>query len=337
MARRVWSAEELKYLREHVTDTETALAAHLGRSVSSVSNRRRRELQSPNHAPYDLSWSEGDEAYLRAHWDDKIPDLARVLGRTEQAVRGRRSLIRRRDGLPARRCERFQQDDLEFIRRNYESMTRTEIAETLGFTLTKVSRAVWQLGLFSMAKVPRRNPFEVGSRTLLARTCTQCGILKNAEQFLWKPRPDGDGYRTRASACRSCEASRRRTQYRRNPTPQMVTSRSWYSKVQSITVPRAYSKDEPWDQNQDAVIKDTSLPLLIAALRTGRSYASASGRASRLGVKRRKKLVDADKNWVVIFDRIGVERALELEAEGKIDPTGIPTEAEWDWNDEVAG
>ncbi len=90
---------------------------------------------------------------------------------------------------------------------------------------------------------------------------------------------------------------------------------------------------EPYSGEDDSHVRDVSKSLIQVAVEIGRTYSSVATRAQQLGINRRPN-PDQHKHWVVLIHRSSVEAALEMERQGLIDSRGVPTEDQWDWNDE---
>lgn len=89
MARgRLWSAEDLEWLRKNWERPDTELCEHLGRSLGTIRTKRRELglIGKPNERKSD--WSQEDLDYLAEVWGEKtIPQIANHLGRSINAVK----------------------------------------------------------------------------------------------------------------------------------------------------------------------------------------------------------------------------------------------------------
>lgn len=229
--------------------------------------------------------------------------------------------------------KRWSADEIEFIRANADTMTGPQIAEHLNRGYPATMAKAGKLGIhiratsrFSRERFLHVNgSIQIGSRRLIAKTCKGCGRLLSARRFAryqsgpmrgcWDPR------------CLSCVSSKN---YAVNREAAIADRGARLDKLQAYTKPLAFAAGTPWGDADLDLVRDTSKSILEVAVMAGRTYSSVRGKATKEGIQRRPN-PDQHKNWIVQLQRASVEAAFELEP---MDPTGIPREEDWDWDDQ---
>ena len=86
--RRLWSAEDLSWLKENWQLPDTELSEKLGRPVLSVRNKRYSLGLIGKDGCRKQDWSQEELDYIREVWGQKtIPEIAKKLGRSINAVK----------------------------------------------------------------------------------------------------------------------------------------------------------------------------------------------------------------------------------------------------------
>lgn len=87
MKRRVWTEDELNYLREHWQKTDIDLAKHFGRTVPTIRTKRRDLGLLGKKGQRKSDWSPEEEEQLRELWGLKtIPQISKIMERSHNAV-----------------------------------------------------------------------------------------------------------------------------------------------------------------------------------------------------------------------------------------------------------
>ena len=87
-ARRLWSDEELAWLKENWQLPDTELSEKLGRPVLSIRNKRYSLGLTGKDGCRKADWSKEELDYIREVWGQKtIPEIAKKLGRSINAVK----------------------------------------------------------------------------------------------------------------------------------------------------------------------------------------------------------------------------------------------------------
>lgn len=139
-------------------------------------------------------------------------------------------------------------------------------------------------------RVPSRgpnSPFSAGTRTLLARTCTQCGELADGDSF-----PVISGVGARRKACHNCvNAKKKRDREERGigvPAPRPPEA------LQT-------SKYQRWAAWEDTYLRDNVevMGYEAIAIALGRSLNSVYTRRGILGLARVRKSHRVEKPWKI--------------------------------------
>lgn len=283
------------------------------------------------------AWTDEEDDYLRANrgsmtWVEIAEQLERSAGGVAQ--RGRKlGLIT----VPKEQKE-WTSEEVEFIRTSVATLTYSEIAERLGRTRCSVAGKANLVGIKSphgsdtgQRLLHPSGRVQVGSRTLIAKTCTKCGRLLPARRYSRRKDKPREGYYQ--PACRSC--CMRSNVTRSDKDKHNQRANALRDKVDTYTRGLAFNKGEPWSGEDLAVVRDTSKSLIGVAVELRRTYGAVAAKAQELGVNRRPN-PDQHRNWVVALDHAAADRSLAVEMAGLVDPTGIPREDDWDWTDEQA-
>lgn len=331
-----WSAREDRILRQNEGSFATAIAPLVpGKSAIAVALRMKKlgiKCPSSRVMPRRVL----KPTSQRRGWLNISDSYRRKLearGITREAYEAGDSLVGT-TGPPRAKPRRYTDEEIQFISSHYPMLSARQIGERIGRRKESVETILKKLGIRINTSFSR-DPLQMGARVLVAKSCADCGYCKPASEFALEnkgPRRDPCW----SKRCVPCRAKKDNKQRRAKYTPETAArAKVWHDKVQALTEKRAINHGKPWSFDDDQAVKEADSPKLLVALKIGRTYNAVSDRSWYLGVRRNNDRINrrCEERWVVIFDRVGVTRALELEAAGKIDSNGIPTEADWDWND----
>ena len=139
-------------------------------------------------------------------------------------------------------------------------------------------------------------------RTLVARTCTGCGLLLDARWF--GPRREA-GRRGTMTRCKKCQVSSSKAEtqaaYREaNRGRWAVASAESKRRFQDATKPSAVNNRKEWTSRDLETLADPDLSLYEKALTLGRTYSAVTARAHLIGARSRTALGDPTRQeWVI--------------------------------------
>lgn len=140
----------------------------------------------------------------------------------------------------------------------------------------------------------RKAPQYVGRRILLASTCKECGVLRDAKWFI---RNEEGFYSFVCRVCRNSNNSR--VGKIRTDDSKSQTRRSQKS-LQERTLDLANRSGDPWTEADFQTLSDPDLTIIQKALLLRRTYAATSVKAGLQGYKSRIGLGDPDRNeWII--------------------------------------
>lgn len=226
------------------------------------------------------TWSDEEYGLLS---DDSASnrELSEMLGRSIGSVAAKRRALR--SGWAPVRPEPWSEDEDDLIRKTWH-LTAREVATRLGRGYHAVTTRRSFLGQREgvTAYGGHKKAHTVGRRSLLAKTCPQCGLLLAAHWFgldnrkLWRV------------ACVRCQPKRERDT--RTPTrSQKDAARAFAKKLQAASLPGAERAREPWLDSDHEVLRDPDLTVIEKAIRLGRTYygtarvCATSGYHSKVG------------------------------------------------------
>jgi len=180
------------------------------------------------------------------------------------------------------------------------------------------------------------NPFVIASRTVVAKTCLECGELMPGEKYS-KGRNG-----TAVSYCRYCYIKRMRVlqekhpeRYSKRPGAQTKATAKFKRKMQQLTAPTATRNGYPYLESDYEILADPSLTILGKALRIQRSWVATASACGTRGFKSRGPVAakSADHSWSI--DNPNADRIDEITASLKQEfaTAGVPFPA-WDWDEE---
>lgn len=222
--------------------------------------------------------------------------------------------------------KKWEAEEIRFLHNSVGRVPAGLVAEYLGRSLNSVYGKYQKLGLEGMPKsfaVNSRhgqNPFSVGPRILIAKSCKSCGRLLPARRYTRSASGRWD------SDCKSCHYGRYK-EYS-SPSDERAKRRELQKKKQTQSV--SSRTGCRWVDSELEVLKDTNKNLYQVAFEVSRSYSAVSAKATKLKIQRSFN-PDQGKMWVVSLSASAVENAPAILQD--IDPAGIPTESDWEWSD----
>lgn len=134
---------------------------------------------------------------------------------------------------------------------------------------------------------------QIGSRTLIAKTCTRCGEFLSADWFS-PARDRSGGYSYRRSWCRKCNSVR--------GGASTVRDRPDVVRRQSETAAAAERSHMEYTQADFKVLADTNLSIAMKAAALGRSYFAITKAMNRLGISNPQTRLDDEvfETWVIL-------------------------------------
>lgn len=212
------------------------------------------------------AWTDADIGYLLDTLDRSSADVARDLGRTQLAVRLMRRQIR--DGYSRQRPAAWSEDDDAFLR-GVPHFSSVQIARHLGRSVYAVRNRRQRIGAKGR-QWTECSPGFVGGRTLLAKTCTVCGLLLNASWFHAGGR---GGWNSRCVACVPKEdASTQAARNARTYQKRLEQSRRGSARAQELSLSTAHRSGQPWLEADHKVLADPDLTVLEKAITLERSF-----------------------------------------------------------------
>ena len=243
---------------------------------------------SPNMQP----WTDEDLGFVQ---DSEWPAwrIAEELGRTPQAVRSMRHKLRH--GWSPKRALPTEWTKAEdaFLFAN-QSMTASEAAKHIDRTYEAILHRRKTLKAAGNDVRMGRNfsPFYHGGRSVLAKTCPDCGYLLQASWF----RASNGAFR---SKCTRCAFSKYQQPSGEN-IGSIERSRQWVEKVQAITLSHATNNGNPWTEADLKILADPDLNLVQKSFLLKRSYHATQGAASKHGFLSQPSLGDPERDqWII--------------------------------------
>jgi len=150
--RRNWTREEEAYLEENYGKIPTSeIGEKLNRSMRSVQEKAKQlDLESDLRGP-GRRWKKDELDFLKEEYENLgAAKIGRKLNRSKASVQGKaRSLGLRTDVAGGGSAERWDSDEVEYLRENYSDTPVKEIAEKLGRSRDSVYGKARSLGLRS--------------------------------------------------------------------------------------------------------------------------------------------------------------------------------------------
>jgi len=199
-------------------------------------------------------------------------EAAAIMGIHWRQVSYMRTCIRRGKTATWARLWREEEDEIILSMRHAST---DQIAEVL----TTRTRSAIASRRIQIDPDPSRNnntfnPFVVGSRPLVAKSCVSCGLVLAGSKFGWL-----SGQKAWASSCKSCLAAKQREYAKRTGQDTGPASRA----RQAISLPHATRHGQVWTDKDMAILADPNLTILEKALLVNRTYYATTTAVARYG------------------------------------------------------
>jgi hypothetical protein len=177
-------------------------------------------------------------------------------------------------------------DEIAFIASTMDRYA-SDVADELGKTRSAVQQARRRLRLAgrvgeTCVDPKRPQPYEVGRRTLLAKTCIDCGLLWGGGEFA----NAGHAY---GPTCRRCRNRRRRRAREGAGISHAVRAAALEAVTESLAsseVPYRSRSGQPWTGPEIDLLARRDLTTPAIAAQIGRSWQAVAAACKRYGVKR---------------------------------------------------
>lgn len=268
------------------------------------------------------AWTDEEMGYVLSTLDRPRQEVAEQIGRSTQTISCMRLKVRR--GW-VRSLESWTLAENEILREHAGALSAKGLVKLLpGRSQQSIESQKHKLRIKTGPAV-RNNPRAVGSRTLIARTCTVCGLLLPASWFSIKKRNGG-----RLSQCRKCSPAQK---YANGTTVKTRrNSREYADKAQALTLETATRKGLEYTESDHAIMSDPTNTALSKALAMNRTYAATATALSANGYKSARALGDTlTDQWLI--DNPNADRVDEITArltKPELVSAGMPA---WDWDD----
>jgi hypothetical protein len=132
-----------------------------------------------------------------------------------------------------------------------------------------------------------------GNRTLLAKTCNNCGLFLGAEWFY----KTSKGYATRCARCVTDDVVRRQKELGRSPSHHRT------NQVASLATAEATGSE--WTDEEHQILADATLSVVEKALKLRRTYYATQTAIHRFGYAVPHVLPEnmSDHQWVILFSQ----------------------------------
>lgn len=158
--------------------------------------------------------------------------------------------------------------EIDFIVENMGRMHTSAIATFLVRDFIKVKSEIHRLrnnGVVPKRSLKSLNPSTVATRTLIAKTCKECGLLLGGEWF----RLRRDGY---SPECRRCCGRISASSRERRKDAARANESAYTAKLQAFTLDRAENHRKEWTDADITVLADVSKTVLEKAVELKRTY-----------------------------------------------------------------
>jgi hypothetical protein len=224
-------------------------------------------------------------------WTDEelghLQDLHMLTARQAGVVlgRNRKQVLHMRQRLRLgweRKLEPITESDLDFVA-DYSHFTAEQIARYLGRSLNSVNHMRSMLrerGELEKMNSRTTSPMHIGNRTLVAKTCTKCGLLLDASWFRSRGTKRVGHTASRCRKCAVADLGRRQKVMR--------YSNRFSEKLQNASLETATNSRKEWTGAEIEVLHDMTLTNFEKAIRLGRTYYGVNAAMCKLGLRERK-------------------------------------------------
>lgn len=279
------------------------------------------------------TWTDDEIGYLTDTLSLPAQEVADALGRTVSSVKSCRSRVRNGWAGPVQLPWSTTE---EAVIMAFPYATADEIATKLpGRTSEAVTKRRSTLGA-EVVHRQRKNPQSPGPRTMVARTCTTCGLLLPGAWFSTTTRT-GKG-RVHSRSCRKCNSADDLARVQRDDKyadKKRSAANAYQQMAQAITAPLAENGGQDYTEADHKILSDQTLTGLEKALRMKRTYNAVLIASGKFGYRVRGGTLlgdPAEDQWLI--DNPNAGRIEEITASLQREPVGAgPTRPEWDWED----
>jgi hypothetical protein len=248
-------------------------------------------------------WSVEDLNFIDAHPDMPKERLAEALQRETWEVAA--ALGRLRSSVVS---EPWTMEEDEFILATQHLSARqvaVQIERTYDAVTSRRKVLAREHGVNFGSDGTKKDPYHIGARPLIAKTCTKCGLLLASEWFAFMPARGGVPAHWRIS-CKKCVSAsgyasvkKGTNNYKGSDRYKQKTAQS-RKRLQDLTTSRATRSGQDWIEADYKVLQDPDLTLLEKALKLGRSYNAVAIMCSRQNYKSHVGLGSAEKDqWYI--------------------------------------
>lgn len=224
--------------------------------------------------------------------DLPLVEVAELTGKTAEQIKYARRSVR--TGRLPQGAGGWSDDELELIRMA-PHLTASQLADRLpGRSMQAVKKKRTEMGAASSAGGGHKNnPASVGRRTLLAKSCTTCGLVLPGAWFPWRSGP-----RTWASECRSCNALRNSAAIAEG---RRENGNRGNIRRQTVTLSDISRKGVAYTSEDMTVLSNPDLTTLQKALLLRRTYYGTTCAVSRFGFSSEPQHVgDPERDqWII--------------------------------------
>lgn len=226
----------------------------------------------------NTAWTDEELGELESLRHLTAGQAAIALGRTRKQVLHMRQRIRR--GW-ARQLEPISDWELDFVA-DYQHFTAAEIGRHLGRTTQSINamrRKLRESGAIGSAP-SAKSPWQVGARPLVAKTCSECGLLLDASWFASRCNTRPGHYQSR---CRKCMAASNKA---RNKITRHTAK--FAERLQALSLDTATRTRQEWTHAEMELLRDETKTNFEKAVTLGRSYYAVGSQMSKMGLRSRK-------------------------------------------------
>lgn len=234
-------------------------------------------------------WTDEEIGFVQDNWDKPLAWTARELGRTIGTLHGLRHKLLH--GWVPTKADDWTSDEDDIIRLTTQ-LRAVDVARLLpGRTVHGVN---YRRVLLNVDVEKNKNPFHIGERKLVAKTCNDCGLLLDAS---WYYKVSQRGGRFWLGHCKKCSSSRHVSRVKKNPPP----SHGFFIKhVQAITRDHATNHGKEWTAADDVVLHRKDIGRIEKALILGRTYESVGTRCHTIGIRSNRRLDAPERvQWII--------------------------------------
>lgn len=272
-------------------------------------------------------WTDEEDGMILDNIDRPAGIIAAELGRTVRAIYQRRNALKSgrldRTSLSA---PKWTAAEDRFMLAN-PHMALIDIANHLGRSVEATKSRRSKVRKTANPGMGRNfDPFRVGGRPLLARTCGACGLLLHAKWFAAK------------NGSRLYKCSRCQPKYSKVSSNLTGIQRFAAEKMQALSLPLATKHGQPWTESEFDILRNPDLTIFEKALACRRTYWATSGACHVNEFKSKRGLGDPERDqWIIDNPNAGNvdDIAATITPPSPLAPAEAkqPTAPQWDWDE----